>query len=107
MKIFSRYNKEAAILLGKQIKLARKLRKWTEDELAVRAGISRSTVKKIEKGDLGCAVGHVFEAAILVGIKLFEDENKDNPELIDETNRMLTLLPKRIRASNAKVDDDF
>jgi transcriptional regulator with XRE-family HTH domain len=35
-------------LLAKQIQLGRKQRKWTEHELADRAGISRATLQKTE-----------------------------------------------------------
>ncbi|MDJ0861030.1 MAG: helix-turn-helix transcriptional regulator, partial [Gammaproteobacteria bacterium] len=51
-RTYSRYTREAASLLAKQVQLGRKRRKWTEHELADRAGISRATLQKIEKGDL-------------------------------------------------------
>ncbi len=70
-RTYSRITVEAAHLLGKQIRLGRKQRKWTETELAERAGIARATVQKIEKGDLTCSLGLFFEAAILVGVNLF------------------------------------
>ena len=44
-RIYSSYTREAASLLGKQIRLGRKQRKWTEQELAERAGLDP---------DLGC-----------------------------------------------------
>ena len=52
---------EAAVLMGDQIKLGRKQRRWTEKELADRADISRATLQKIENGDMGCAIGSFFE----------------------------------------------
>ncbi len=45
-RIYSSYTREAASLLGKQIRLGRKQRKWTEQELAERAGLSRATLRK-------------------------------------------------------------
>jgi len=51
-RIYSKYAKEAAFLLGQQIKLARKKRKWSEANLAERAGISRATLQKIEAGEM-------------------------------------------------------
>ena len=66
-RTYSSYTREAAILLGKQIRLGRKQRKWTEHELAERAGISRATLQKIEKGDLSVAIGLAFEAAACRG----------------------------------------
>lgn len=56
-RAYSRYTREAAALLAKQVQLGRKRRKWTERELADRAGISRATLQKIEKGDLSVAIG--------------------------------------------------
>lgn len=44
-RTYSKYAKEAAALMGEQIKLGRKQKKWTENELAERAGISRVTLQ--------------------------------------------------------------
>jgi DNA-binding XRE family transcriptional regulator len=93
--------------LGKLIRLGRKERKMTEEDLAGRAGISRRTLQKIERGDLKCEIGLVFEVANLVGVKLFGDEESVN--LYRNKNRIdaiLALLPKRVR-SIVKVDDEF
>jgi DNA-binding XRE family transcriptional regulator len=107
IKVYSRYNIEAALLLGKQIMLGRKQRKWTESELAERAGISRSTVQKIEKGDVTCAIGLVFETAVLVGIKLFDPGPINLTTQINHTDDKIALLPKTIRKVKKKVDDAF
>ena len=69
IRTYGHYVSETADLLGKLIKLGRKNRKWTEQELADRLGISRGTLKKIEKGDLRCEVGLVFEAAAVTGVR--------------------------------------
>src|SRR5277367_5417288 len=68
---YSRYSRDAAILLGQLIRLARMRQKLTVEQLAERAGLSRGLVHRIEKGDLGCAIGSVFEAAAIVGVQLF------------------------------------
>ena len=106
-RAYSRYSIESASLLGKQIKLGRKQHKWTENELADRAGISRATVQKIEKGDLTCAIGLVFEAATLVGVPLFDSDNNSLTAHIERTNDKIALLPKAIHKSKKAVDDDF
>ena len=62
---YSRLTKEALTLLGAQVRLARKRRRMTEMELAERAGIARSTLQLIEKGDPRVEIGLVFEAATL------------------------------------------
>lgn len=106
-RTYSRYASEAILLMGEQIKLGRKQRRWTEQDLAARAGISRGTLQKIEKGDPGCALGLVFEAAVLVGMELFEQEGPPLTGLAERTRDHLTLLPRRIRPATKAVDDDF
>lgn len=106
-RTYSKYVREVAALLGKQIQLGRKQRKWTEHDLAGRAGISRATLQKIEKGDLSCAIGLVFEVATLVGVKLFDADSSSLSMHHDRTDDKLALLPKKVRISRKAVDDDF
>jgi DNA-binding XRE family transcriptional regulator len=98
---------EATELLGKLIRLGRRERKMTEEDLSGRAGISRRTLQKIERGDLKCEIGLFFEVADLVGINLFGAEDSTTvPMHLNRVNDKLALLPQRIRTS-VKVDDDF
>lgn len=106
-RTYSRYAQEAAILMGEQIKLGRKQQKWTEKNLADRAGISRATLQKIEKGALSCAIGLVFEVATLVGMNLFEQDKFSLSKSIEKTRGNIALLPQRIKAKKKAVDDDF
>jgi transcriptional regulator with XRE-family HTH domain len=107
-RIYSSYTREAASLLGKQIRLGRKQRKWTEQELAQRAGLSRATLQKIEKGDLSVALGLVFEVASLVGVRLFDPDSARLASHIARTDDKLALLPSAVRKpGKAPVDDDF
>ena len=98
---------EAATLLGAQIKLGRKQRKWTEGELASRAGISRATLQKIEKGDMTCAIGLVFEVATLVRVYLFDSDRTSMTMQMDRMSDKLALLPKAVHKTRKTVDDDF
>src|SRR5437016_6334039 len=106
VRTYSPYVYDATVLLGQLVKLGRKQRRWTEQELAERAGISRGTLKKIEKGDLKCEIGLVFEVAALTGVSLFEAERSKLMSDIDLVSAKLALLPKSIRAKRV-VDDDF
>lgn len=106
-RTYSRYAQEAAVLLGEQIKLARKQRQWSEANLADRAGISRATLQKIESGSMSCAVGLVFEVATLVGIKLFESDRLPLSHQAEHTRDKIALLPKRIQTKRKAVRDDF
>jgi DNA-binding XRE family transcriptional regulator len=99
--------RDAAELLGKLIRLERRERKMTEEDLAGRAGISRRTLQKIERGDLKCEIGLFFEVAALVGVNLFGAEDSAAlPMHLNRANDKLALLPQRIRKPT-KVDDDF
>lgn len=106
-RTYSRYTREAATLLGKQIRLGRKQRQWTEQELAERAGISRATLQKIEKGGLGVAIGLTLETAALAGVKLFDEEHPSLATHLDRTDDKLALLPCAVRKRKKAIDDDF
>ena len=106
-RTYSRYTREAATLLARQVQLGRKRRNWTEQELAGRAGISRATLQKIEKGDLSVAIGLVFEVAALVGVTLFDDERIALAAHIARTDDQLALLPSAVRKRRTPVDDEF
>lgn len=94
-------------MLGKLIRVGRAEHGLTAQELADRAGISRTTLSSIEKGAPGPEIGIVFEVASLVGVRLFDyDERRlkiHNAHLDDK----LSLLPKSVRHALKEVDDDF
>ncbi len=106
-RTYLRQTRDAAELLGKLIRLGRKERKMTEEELSGRAGISRRTLQKIERGDLKCEIGLVFEVANLVGVSLFGDDgNSQISRNISRIDDKLALLPKLVR-STVKLNDEF
>lgn len=106
-RAYSKYAKEAVFLLGQHIRLGRKKRKWSEQNLAARAGISRATLQKIEAGEMSPSIGLVFEVAALVGVPLFEQDSRALATSIELTQSKIALLPKRIRNKTKAVDDDF
>lgn len=106
-RAYSKYAKEAVLLLGQHIKLGRKKHKWSEQNLASRAGISRATLQKIEAGEMSPSIGLVFEVAALVGVPLFEQDSRALATSIELTQSKIALLPKRIRNNTKPVDDDF
>ncbi len=106
-RTYSKYARNAVTLLGEQIKLGRKQRQWTEHNLADRAGISRATLQKIENGEMSCAIGLVFEVAVLVGVNLFEQDKLPFSKQIEHTRDKIAVLPKRIQVKTKAVDDDF
>lgn len=106
-RTYSRYSRDATALLGALIREARIARKLTAQELADRTGISRGMLQRIEKGDPKCEIGAVFEAAAIVGIKLFDADGRNLRQHLYQAREMLALLPKTVRKKNKTVQDDF
>jgi transcriptional regulator with XRE-family HTH domain len=104
---FSRYSRDAAVLLGQLVRRARIERKLTAAALAERAGISRGLLQRIEKGDPGCTIGAVFETAAILGVRLFDASPGALEDSIAANTATMTLLPKAVRASATVVKDDF
>lgn len=101
---------DALAILGLQIRTARHERNWTSAELAARAGISPRTMLAIEAGAPGCAIGNVFNAAVLVGVPLFGVEDRwEMARLRRRGEERLALLPTRVYhpRGDATIDDNF
>jgi len=103
----SRYSREALKLLGHLIRAGRIERKLGTDQLAARAGISRSLLYRMERGDPSCSIGAVFEVAAIVGVALFEQDRADLKARLTDYEARLALLPKSVRKRATKVKDDF
>lgn len=74
--------------MGENLKLARKRRKLTTIQVAERAGIARSTLYLIEKGDGSVAFGAYFNVLRVLGLQ--EDVLKLGAD--DELGRKLQDL---------------
>ncbi len=66
--IFPKYDKLLQ-QMGENIKLARKRRKLTTLQVAERAGISRTTLYQLEKGEPGVAMGAFFNVLRVLGLQ--------------------------------------
>lgn len=106
-RTYSRYSRDAAALLGALIREARYECKLTAQELADRAGISRGLLQRIEKGNLKCEIGAVFEVATIVGVRLFDADERTLMRHLGQTREKLALLPKSVRRKSKAVRDDF
>ena len=51
-------NRKILSVFGENIKLARKRRKYTQTLISERTGLSRVTIRKIERGDPTVSIGH-------------------------------------------------
>jgi len=106
-RAYSRYAREAGRLLGRLIRQGRVEHGLTARDFAARVGVSRALLHRIESGDPGCAVGAVFEAAVLAGVPLFaEDLGRITAEIARVEDR-LQLLPQTVRSRTSAVHDDF
>ena len=106
-RAYSRYSAAGLTLFGKAIRLGRLQRRMSAQELADRIGISRSTLQRIEKGDAKVEVGLMFEAATIVGVKLFDADEIGLKSLTGRADDRIALLPKHVYKARTKVPDDF
>lgn len=104
---YSRITRQALSVFGKLIKAGRLERKLTTIELSERAGITRKTLRNIENGEAGSEIGTVFEVATLVGVRLFDFDERTLAMHNAHLEEKLTLLPKSVRHGKQEVDDDF
>lgn len=71
--------KKTLEMFGENIKLARLRRKLSMEQIAERAGISRSTLVKIEKGDDSVSMGSYFQVLFVMRLdKDFLNVAKDD-----------------------------
>ena len=106
-RVLSRQASTAVKLLGSEIAQARRERRWSQEGLAERAGVSPVTVRAIEHGLPSVAIGTVLELAVLTGVPLFSQDTADLPRQLANSRDRLSLLPRRVRASARPVNDDF
>jgi transcriptional regulator with XRE-family HTH domain len=93
-------------MLGARVRLARREHRWTIEELAERIGVSRATMRKVERGDLSVGLGVAFEAATVAGVPLFHADPDRRALEAGRIDDRLAVLPKLVRAPT-EVDDDF
>ena len=64
------FPKQEAVLvqLGENIRLAAKRRKLTQTQMAERTGLSKPTLRKIERGDGSVSIGHYLLVLAVLGL---------------------------------------
>ena len=107
IRISSDFTLSAIQLLGQLIREQRIKKKINTTELALRSGISRSLLHRIESGDPSCSIGAFFEVATVVGVPLFNLDETSITKAINHQQEKLTLLPSKIRPSQINFNDDF
>lgn len=93
-------------MLAAAIRRGRLERGWAVAELAERAGVSLGTMRSVERGQPGVAIGTFLEAAALVGVPLFHEDALVRAQYRALQAQALALLPSRARRP-IEVDDDF
>ncbi len=92
--------------LGERIRAARVRRKWRQEDLASRAGLSRSFVQSVERGSVSCAIGGVLTLLWTLGlageVELIADPGLDR----DGLSLALSAEKKRVFVPR-KLDNDF
>jgi len=61
-------NQKVLALLGENIKLACKRRGYSQSLIADRTGLSRLTIRKIQKGDSTVSIGHYVAVLSVLGL---------------------------------------
>ena len=90
--------------LGSQLARLRIARKIKQTDAALRSGLSRNTVYRLEKGEPGVAVGQVLRylEAIAPGCTLLELLSESDPALISLGARERTRRVRDLSAAELK-----
>ena len=106
-RTYTKTTTQALAVLGIEIKRARTQLRMSASDLAERVGISRTTLHKIEKGDPFVEIGLALEAAVIVGVPLFELGASSMAGRLEHLQDKLALLPRAVRRKRTEVNDDF
>ena len=106
-RTYSQYSLNALELMGQLVREGRLAKAMTTTDLAARAGISRALLQRIERGDPGCAIGTVFEVAVICGVPLFTPDQQRLMNHLALHREKMVLLPKAVRNRPKGVKDDF
>lgn len=87
--------------VGEQIKLARLRRKLSSEQVAERAGISRTTLVSIEKGYPGVSIGYYLNVLKVLGLEkdflLLAKDDDLGRKLQDASLSIRERAPKRAK----------
>ncbi|CAN5879026.1 helix-turn-helix domain-containing protein [soil metagenome] len=95
--------RDAVALLGQTVATERRRQRRTTTDLAERAGISRDTLYRVERGDPTVAIGTMMELLVLLGVSLFGKDAAGLALEVAAGRRLLQLLPASVR--NRAVDE--
>jgi transcriptional regulator with XRE-family HTH domain len=99
--------RDAVVVVGQLVASERRRQRRTAADLAERAGISRDTLYRVERGDPTVAIGTALELLVLLGVPLFATDADGLARQVASGRQLLALLPDRVRPTAREPDDDF
>ena len=99
--------RDAITVVGQLVASERRRQRRTATDLAERAGISRDTLYRVERGDPTVAIGTALELLVLLGVPLFAADADGLARQVASGRQLLALLPDRVRPDTRTPDDDF
>ncbi len=98
---------ERITILGDRIRLARKRRSLTMEEMASRMFVTRKTLARLEKGEPGVSLAVLTSALWVLGLendlKNLVDPEQDTVGIFHERKR----LPERVRSAQSNLKDEL
>ena len=95
--------------LGERLRLARLRRKLSNATVAGRAGISRTSLYKVEAGDAGATLGSYLRVLAVLGLEgdlnSLAADDKVGRKLQDLALEPKAARPRRVRSSSAKAQE--
>jgi transcriptional regulator with XRE-family HTH domain len=91
--------------VGENVRAARLRRQWTEEELAQKAGISRLTLRSLERGSPGVGLSALVSTLWAMGLNGSLGRLASREEDTEGATLVESRLGSRVHRSTA--DDDF
>lgn len=99
------YARDAALLMGANVRQARINRRWTAAQLGAHAGCSRHTVTAIERGTPSVAFGNVLNVCAALGVPLFVPDRAELAHLSRAQLEVVRLIPDRVMPTEGPSND--
>lgn len=103
--ILSTHTKYILSYFSELIKLARKEKYMSREDLAERVGVSLTKIIDMENGDHTIDIGTYIETCFILGIPLLDTDEKHVKNLSTMLSYMNTFIPKIQKEK--EIDDDF
>lgn len=89
---------EIGQIIGKRIRQLRKERKWSQEELALRANINRTYIGELERGEKNATVDILAKVVSALEITFEELFRHIQPPAESKENNVLPILINRLNA---------